>query len=94
MKQPTGEEEHPSLGKVSWLMTVGDRSTQQFHQVDEETAMTRVLNLRDVLELVVDRPDDGPLAQQQLVRQGHQAFLDAPDIGALGSRGGDPSVHR
>ena len=37
--------------------------------------MAGMLDLRDVLELVVDRLYDGSLSQQHLVSQGHQAVF-------------------
>ena len=37
--------------------------------------MTRMLDLRDVLELVIDTLDNGPFAQQRLVRQREQAVV-------------------
>jgi hypothetical protein len=42
-------------------------------QEGERTAVARVLNLADGLELLVDRLDDRPLAQEQLVRERHHA---------------------
>ncbi len=35
-------------------------------------AMTRMFNLRNILKLVNDGLDDGPFAQQQLIRQMHE----------------------
>ena len=40
--------------------------------------MTRMLYLRDVLELVNHRLYDGALSSQQLVRQAHQLVLHIP----------------
>ena len=37
--------------------------------------MSCMSNLRDVLQLVIDGFDDGSLAKQNLVYQGHQAIL-------------------
>src|SRR6185312_4428361 len=42
------------------------------HQEVERTAMASMLDLADVLELVVDRLDERPFAQQELVGQLHQ----------------------
>src|SRR5205823_14966315 len=53
-------------------------SNQASHQVDQavsHTAMTSVLYLRDVLELIHHRFDDGPLAKHDLVEDGHQSIL-------------------
>ena len=37
--------------------------------------MSRMSNLGDVFQLVIDGLDDGPLANQHLVHQGHQTVL-------------------
>ena len=57
------------------LMAVSDQPTQEIDTEIERTAMTGMLNLRDVLELVVNGFDDGTSAEQQLVTEGHQAVF-------------------
>ncbi len=54
------------------LMAVGNESSQQMHDKIGGTAMTRMLNLRNILELVDDGLDNRPFAQQQLIRQVHE----------------------
>ena len=53
-------------------MTVGDQPRQEVDQEVEGTAMAGMLDLTDVLELVIDRLDQRPFAEQELVRQRHQ----------------------
>ena len=47
---------------LSVLMRVGKQTTRQMNDKIRRAAMTRVLNLRDVLELVNNRFDDRSLA--------------------------------
>ena len=50
-------------------------SDQARNEIDEEVkgaAMARMLNLRNVLELVIDSFDDGTLTQEQFVGHEHQ----------------------
>src|SRR5579859_5274248 len=54
------------------LITVGNESRQQMHDKIGRTAMTRMLDLRNVFELVNDGLNNGPFAQQELVRQRHE----------------------
>lgn len=56
------------------LMTVGNQPGQQMDDKIGGTAMTRMLNLRNVLELVNDRLDDRPFAQQ-LIGKVHEMVL-------------------
>lgn len=56
-------------------MAVGN---EPCHQVDQEvdgTAMARMLNVRDVFELIGDGLDDGTFAQEELVRPVEQAIV-------------------
>ena len=53
-------------------MTVGNQAAEQIDQEVERTAMTRVLNLRNILELVNNRFHNGALAQQEFVGEWHQ----------------------
>lgn len=57
------------------LETVGDQSSHEMNSKVDRAAMTGMLDLRDILQLVDDRFDDGSLAQQQFVSQGHQPVL-------------------
>jgi len=54
------------------LVTVGDKPCEQVDEEIDGTAMTRVLNLRDVLEVVNDGLNEGTLAQEQLVGERHE----------------------
>ena len=59
-------------GRFLWLAAVGDQTA---HQIDEEihwATMARVLNLRDVFELVNNRLDNGAFSQQNLVEDRHE----------------------
>ena len=53
-------------------MTVGGKRSEQMHEKVVWTAMTRVFNLADILELINDRLDDRALAQEQLVAEREQ----------------------
>lgn len=53
-------------------MTIGNQPTDHMDEKVGWASMATVFNLRDVLQLVVDRFDDGPVAQQPLVRQRDQ----------------------
>jgi hypothetical protein len=44
-------------------------------QESDGAAMARMLDLTDVFELIVDGLDDGPLAQQELIREGEQPIV-------------------
>src|SRR5262249_22176948 len=61
-------------------------SNQGSHQVDNEidhAAMSRVLNLANVLQLVIDRFAQGALAKEDLVEHWHElVFHVLPDLGA------------
>ena len=52
------------------LVRVGNEPCEEMRQEIVRAAMTGVLDLADVLELVVDTLDDRPLTQQQLVSEG------------------------
>lgn len=53
-------------------MAVGDEPSHQMEDEVERAAMTRVLDLADVLELVHDRFDNRPFAQEKLITQRQQ----------------------
>ena len=49
------------------LVAIGDEAGEQMDEEIERTAMARVLDLADVLELIDDRLDQGAFAQEELV---------------------------
>ena len=51
-------------------MTIGDQPGEQINQEIDGTAMTRMFNLRNVFQLVIDRFDEGAFAQQEFVTNG------------------------
>ena len=54
------------------LVGVGHQRGQNIDHGIDEAAVPGVLDLLDVVDLVVDGFDDGTLAQQQLIGQGHE----------------------
>lgn len=56
-------------------MAVGNQAAQYIDAEVDRTAMTGMLDLGDVLELVDDRFNHGTLASQQLVGEPQQARL-------------------
>ena len=48
-------------------MAVSNQAGQYVYQEVRRTSMTRVLDLRDVLELLIDRSNDGPLSEKQFI---------------------------
>src|SRR5215471_15588323 len=54
------------------LVAVGDERGQQLDQAVERTALARVFDLADVLELIDKRLDNRALAQQQRIRDRQQ----------------------
>jgi hypothetical protein len=54
------------------LMAVGNEPSKQMHYKIGRATMTRMLDLRNILELVDNRFDNRPFAQQELVRQVHE----------------------
>src|SRR5512135_2137944 len=54
------------------LMTVGNKPGNQMHDKIGRAPMTRMLDLRNILELVDNRFDNRSFAQQELVRQMHE----------------------
>lgn len=56
-------------------MAVGNQATQEIDAEVDRTAMTRMLNLRNVLELVENHLNNGALAGQKLVMEPHQLVL-------------------
>lgn len=62
-------------GRLVLPMTISDESAKQVHQEVAMAAMTTVLDLRDVLELIDDRLNDESPAQEHLVPQEHKPVL-------------------
>ena len=56
------------------LETVSDQATEEMDDKIRWAAMTRMLDLADVLELVVDGLNDGPFVYQQPIGEIHQAI--------------------
>ncbi|GAC1467016.1 MAG: hypothetical protein PVS3B3_07160 [Ktedonobacteraceae bacterium] len=52
------------------LVTVGKKPSNEMDDKIGWAAVTRMLNLRDILELVDDRVNDGPFTEQQLIGAG------------------------
>lgn len=50
-------------------MRVGNQPRDQVDQEIDGAAMVGVINPTHVVELIVDSPDDGSLAQEKFVRQ-------------------------
>lgn len=53
------------------LATIGDEASEEVNQEIKRAAVTSMLNVTNILELVVDALNDRPFVQQQLVWQGH-----------------------
>ena len=56
-------------------MAISDQTGQRIYKEIDWTAMPRMFDLRDILELIDDGFDDGPFAQQDLIIQQHEAVL-------------------
>jgi hypothetical protein len=65
------EMERGLLGQVR----VRRQPCQEMDEEVERAAVTRVFDLTDILELVMNRLDERPLAEQELVGQGEQSVL-------------------
>ena len=57
------------------LVAIGNQAANDVNQAIDGRAVPRVFNLGNVLQLVNDGFDDGTLAQEQTVTQGHQTIL-------------------
>jgi hypothetical protein len=57
------------------LMAVGKKPSDQMHHKIDGTAMTRVLDLRDILELIDNRLDNRPFTQQEFIRKVHELIF-------------------
>jgi hypothetical protein len=60
---------------ASWLMTIGNQACQDVDKAVNRTAVRRVLNLRDILELIDHTFDDGTFAQQEFIDKWHKAVF-------------------
>ena len=56
-------------------MTGSNESCDEIDEKVDRTAMTRMLTLADVLELIIDGLDDGSFPQQHFVGQGEESIL-------------------
>jgi hypothetical protein len=56
-------------------MTIGDQAGQHIDNEIDRRTMARMLDLRDILELVKDGLNQDTFSQKEFVRQGHQAVL-------------------
>jgi hypothetical protein len=57
------------------LKGVGNQASKDINKKIRDTAMTSMSNLRDVLELVIDRFNEGTFAQEKPVSQGHETIF-------------------
>ena len=57
------------------LMSVSNEASDDINKKVGDTPMTRMGNLRNVFELVIDGLDERPLAEQQFVSQRQKAGL-------------------
>lgn len=84
-------------------MAIGDETREQVDNEVERAAVARVLDLRNVLELIDNRLDERPLAQQEPIGECEELlahvlaqFRDEPqsvgDQEALSERGGDVAL--
>lgn len=78
-----------SDGWLLRLMAVGNQTAQNVDSSVDGRTMPRMLNLRDILQLVKDRLNNGSLTQQQAVIQQHQllfhvAFEPGNELNARG----------
>ncbi len=53
-------------------MAISNQATKQVDQEVDRTAMARMLDLRNVLELINNRFHDGAFAQEKLIQEGHE----------------------
>ncbi len=56
-------------------MTIGNETRDKIDQEVDRTAMARMLNLTEVLELIIDRLDESPLAKKQFVGEREQTIV-------------------
>ncbi len=56
-------------------MAISDQAADEIDQKVDRAAVTRVLDLRDILELVDDRFDDGAFTKQELVHKRHESVF-------------------
>ena len=65
-------------GRLLGTMAISDQSRQYIDKEISRTAMSGMLNLGNVLELIDDAFDHSPSAQQDFVKHVHQAVLHIP----------------
>jgi hypothetical protein len=56
-------------------MTISDQAAQHIDNEIDGRTMARMLDLRDILELVKDGLNQSSFAQKELICHGHQAVL-------------------
>ena len=56
-------------------MAISDQASEKINQKIDRAAVASMFDLGNVLELIDHRLNNGPLAQQDLVDQVHQAVL-------------------
>ena len=57
------------------LMTVSKKPSKQMHDKIGGAAMARMLNLRNVFELITNRLDDGAFAHQEFIGKEHEMIF-------------------
>ena len=66
------------------LVCVLDQARQQIDEKVPRATVAGVLDLRDVLQLIVDGLNQRPLTEQYLIQQRHQSIGHvAPDVGCI-----------
>jgi hypothetical protein len=63
------------------LMAVGNEPSNQMHDTIGRTAMARMLDLRDILELIDNGLDNRPFAQQELVGEMDEPIVHVDPFG-------------
>ena len=62
-------------GWLLWLMAIGNQSAQDIDKAIDWRTVARMLNLRNVLQLVDDGFDDGAFAEQETIAQRQQSLF-------------------
>ena len=63
-------------------MAISDQTGKDVDEAVDRAAMTSMLNLGDIFELIDDAFDDGPFAQEQFVNPRQQAVFHVfPELG-------------
>ena len=58
-----------------WLQTISDQACNQIDKEIDKATVSGMLDLRNVLQLVIDGLDDRTFSEQQFVNPGHQTVL-------------------